>query len=475
MSETGRQWEGQIIAGKFELRAYLGGSEQGCVFEAERQGQQVAIKLIHANETQARNHLLRWAQTASLSHPHLVRLFETGRCRIGDADLVYVVMERADEALAEILPQRALTPAEAGEMLPPIVAALAYLHGQGFAHGSIQPSNILAVGEHVKISSDGICPIGAQQNRSSAYDAPELSGTGCSAAADVWSLGLILSQALTQQIPRWQESSGADSTFLEAVPQPFLDIVHNCLRRDPQSRWTAGDILARLQLSHRPPAMHPEAALQVPPARAPKNSSRLVPATVLIVLVGMIVLAIGKIRDRSQNRQDEVAVREPTPAAGEKTHKTASLSPHEAITAGTERPDAAPTDKSLSLSEPKQSATPSPAASADAASAFAESSAASDQATERVIPEVPQKARDTIHGTVKVGIRVDVDPSGQVTAVSIDSPGPSRYFANLAAGAARRWTFVPARADDGMTHRVWILRFEFAQAATKVFATRLRQ
>jgi TonB family protein len=339
-------------------------------------------------------------------------------------------------------------------MLQPVIGALSYLHGQGFSHGCMKPSNILAVGEQVKISSDGICPIGAQQKRSSTYDAPELSRTGCSSAADAWSLGLTLAQALTQQVPRWQESTGAEPALLGAVPQPFWDIARNCLRRDPESRWTTKDILARLQPSHPPPAMRPEAAPKIAPARAPTNWQRLVLATVLVALVGMIVLVTMKIRERSQNRQDEVAVPEPTPAAAEKTNKTTSPSPHGAITVETKQNAAAPTD---------------------AAPASAEPSAAGDQATKRVIPEVPQKARDTIHGTVKVGIRVDVDPSGQVTAVSIDSPGPSGYFANLAAGAARRWTFVPARVDDGMTHRTWILRFEFTQAATKVFPTQLRQ
>jgi TonB family protein len=91
--------------------------------------------------------------------------------------------------------------------------------------------------------------------------------------------------------------------------------------------------------------------------------------------------------------------------------------------------------------------------------------------TERVIPEVPQKARDTIRGTVKVQIRVEVDPSGQVTAVGIDSPGPSKYFLNLAASAARQWKFVPAATPDASAHRTWILRFEFTQGATKVFPT----
>jgi len=446
MSEMGRQWEGHIVAGRFELRAYLGSSERACVFETEHEGQQVAIKLIRANETEARDHLLRWAQTASLSHPHLVRLFETGRGRIGDTDFVYAVMERADETLAEILPQRPLTPAEAAELLPPVLGALAYLHGQGFSHACMKPSNILAVGEQVKISSDGICPIGARENRSKPYDPPELPRTGCSAAADVWSLGLILAQALTQQIPRSKESNGADSHSLEAVPQPFLDIARNCLRHDPQSRWRIEDILARLQPSHSPPAMHAEAAPEIAWAKKSTPWRKVLTGAALIALMGMIVFATIKTWDRSPGRQDEVAVPKSAPAATEKTKNTTSLSPLET--------PAAPSVAALGPQAP---------------------SAASDEVAKQVIPEVPARARDTIRGTVRVGIRVDVDLSGQVTTVSIDSPGPSRYFANLAAAAARQWAFAPARADEGTRPRLWLLRFEFTQAATKVFPTRLRQ
>jgi len=448
MSETERQWEGQIIAGKFELHAYLGGSENASVFESEREGQQVAIKLIRANETEARDHLVRWAQIATLSHPHLVRLFETGRCRIGDADFVYAVMERADETLAEILPQRSLTPTEVGELLPPVLNALTYLHNQGFSHAGMKPSNILAVGEQVKLSSDGVCPIGTRQSRSNPYDAPEVSRMGCSAASDVWSLGLTLAQALTQQIPRWQEGDGAHPAFLGAVPQPFLDIARNCLQHDPRSRWSVGDILARLQPSHPPLVVLPEAAPHIASAKASTDwRKRLLLGAALIALTGIVVFVTMKIGDRSENRENGIGVREPTPAATEKTKGSTSVSPHETI--------------------------PSPAAPTDAAPGSQAPSAASE-VTERVIPEVPAKARDTIRGTVKVAIRVDVDPSGQVTAVSIDSPGPSRYFANLAAGAARQWAFAPAPADDGARPRIWILRFEFTQGATKVFPTRFR-
>jgi TonB family protein len=66
----------------------------------------------------------------------------------------------------------------------------------------------------------------------------------------------------------------------------------------------------------------------------------------------------------------------------------------------------------------------------------------------QVLPDVPRKARDTIRGKVRVGVRVRVDPSGNVVGAKLDSPGPSRYFAQLALRAARRWKFRPAKVDD---------------------------
>jgi TonB family protein len=88
----------------------------------------------------------------------------------------------------------------------------------------------------------------------------------------------------------------------------------------------------------------------------------------------------------------------------------------------------------------------------------------------KVLPDVPQTARDTIWGTVRVGIKVSVDPSGNVTDATIDSPGPSRYFANLALQAAPQWKFASAR--DGSSD--WVLHFEFAANGTKASATRIK-
>jgi len=87
----------------------------------------------------------------------------------------------------------------------------------------------------------------------------------------------------------------------------------------------------------------------------------------------------------------------------------------------------------------------------------------------QVLPVVPQSARDTIRGTIRVSVKVAVDPSGSVTDAKLDSPGRSKYFANLALQAAQRWEFAPAKVDGRNVSSEWILRFEFEGTGTRVF------
>ena len=82
---------------------------------------------------------------------------------------------------------------------------------------------------------------------------------------------------------------------------------------------------------------------------------------------------------------------------------------------------------------------------------------------------MPQKARDTIHGTVRVSVKINVDSSGNVTSADLDSPVPSQYFADQALAAARRWEFAPAKVDGRNVATEWIVRFEFSQLDTQVF------
>ena len=168
-SELWKKWEGRVVEEKFPLQQWLGSSDHSIVFLTQRTGSEAkkaAIKLIPAEGRHQENSMVesskedsqlkRWAEAAKLSHPHLIRLLESGRCQIDGTQLLYVVMEFAEENLAEILPLRALSAGEASEMLQPTAEALAYLHQAGLTHGGIKPSNILAIDNQLKISADRI-------------------------------------------------------------------------------------------------------------------------------------------------------------------------------------------------------------------------------------------------------------------------------------------------------------------------------
>ncbi len=167
---------GQSVAGIFPLQEYLGGSDHSAVFLTycnSPQPAKAAIKLVLDIPERTKQRLSRWELAAHLSHPNLLRLFHTGRCRLGDTNLLYAVMEYADEDLSQIIPQRALTAEEAEQMLPSVVDALAYIHSKGLVHGHIKPANILACGEDVKLSTDTICETGEPVGAPDAHDAPE--------------------------------------------------------------------------------------------------------------------------------------------------------------------------------------------------------------------------------------------------------------------------------------------------------------
>jgi serine/threonine-protein kinase len=84
------------------------------------------------------------------------------------------------------------------------------------------------------------------------------------------------------------------------------------------------------------------------------------------------------------------------------------------------------------------------------------------------LPNVSRGALATIHGHVRVTVRVSVDASGAVVEDSFVNPGPSRYFARAASQAAKKWRFAPA-ADQPTRH--WILHFEFSRGGTAAHAS----
>ena len=451
MAEVWKQWEGQTVNGEFLLGEYMGGSQNGAVFQTrfgDPDPQPAAIKLIPENSPNAKNRLASWQSAINFSHPNLIRIFQAGHCRIGDAKLLYVVMEYADENLSQVVPRRPLTELEVAELLTPVLGALAYLHEKGLAHGGIKPANIMANGDQLKISSDGLRRAGEPISEPSGYDPPEATS---SSEGDVWSLGMTLVEVLTQRLPAWDRHAHADPIVPKTLPAPLLDIARHCLRRDPARRWTLADIAKRLN----PPMAAQRAEQSIQQSAVPGNTRYLIAAVIL--LLASIGLVSFKLLNHPSKTGGEI------PKAIGKPSKPPLPEPRPVPSAAlAEKQPETPAEKQAA-SAPAPIAVPAPPAQTPK---VAEPKAVSGGVIHQVLPDVPQKSLDTIRGTVRVGIKVSVDPSGKVSDATIESPGPSTYFANLALDAARKWKFAPSRSGSSD----WTLHFEFSPEGTQAFA-----
>src|SRR6266849_3251880 len=529
MAAAWEQFVGQIVDDEFPLEQLLASSDHRAVFltqHGDSQPQKAAIKLIHAEPATADLLLSRWRLAAQLSHPNLLRLLDFGRSCIEDANFLYVVMEFAEEDLSQILPQRSLTPAETRDMLEPVLDVLVYLHGKGLVHSHIKPSNILAAGDQLKLSSDTLASIAeprAPIARPSPYNAPEAATSGLSTASDVWSLGMTLVEVLTQRAPVVSPQAKSDAVVPDALPQPFLDIAHHALLHEPKRRWTTAEIAARLNptavaaaaagaQSISPLAVPLSSVPAVPAARlqtsryessAPKTqSSRPLSATqpkqtlvlpnnvvplagAILVVVAMIALPkILSHRPESSSSASTAASQPASPSkpAAQLAHRDtpppAKPAVPNSLKAGADKKPALTSRTSSPAPTRASSATaPAPAPAVLRTDTFPsanapKSSAASPahgEVLEQVLPDASEKARGTIHGTVRVTVRIHVEPGGNVSQANLDSPGPSKYFADLALQSARRWEFTAPEVNGHSAPSDWLIRFEFSQSGTQVF------
>jgi TonB family protein len=456
MSEAWKRWEGRTVDGRFPLQRFLGGSGHSAVFLTVTQPRgsdsaKAAIKLIPASARDANHQFFRWKAASELTHPNLIRIFEAGRGEVDGTELLYVVMEHAEENLSQILPERALTTEETRGMLPPVVRALQFVHDQGFVHGHIQPSNILAVADQVKLSSDTLGIAGERrgsERANSAYDPPEAATGTISTAADVWQLGMILIEVLTQHLPVWDRARISAPQVPAAVPEPFREIAGHCLQVDAGKRWTVGEILHqvdtdRVEAVQRGSERVEPAGPALRSSQAEKAASATASAAqgkeftkwpYWLGLAAVVVVAFFLIaRPKTSSRPAEEQSTQAQPSSAPEGSQSSQTSPGDTNTGTT-----------------------------------------SNGVVRQVMPQVSPSARRTIQGTIKVRVRVEVDASGNVTKTKLELSGPSQYFSRVAMEAAREWKFVPARADESGP-REWKLQFAFSRAKTGVSATRAKR
>ena len=541
MTDVWKQQVGQTIDGQFRLIQYLGGTDHSAVFLTEfgDKRQRFAIKLIGADPAEADSQLARLRRAARLSHPHLARTLQVGRAQVGSASVLYVVTEYAEEDLAQILPDRPLRPDEVREMLPLILDALQYLHSHGFVHARLKPSNILAVDEQLKLSSDGICAPherGSSGEKPSPYDPPELAPLGPSTAGDVWSLGMTLVEVLTQRLPIWEWTGHADPPAPRTLPAPFLEITRNCLRRDPAMRCTLREISENLEPQSAVALASARPASVVVPGRdtsystsvgvsaaasrtewtpphdgsaAPQKSlSRYgVQAAAFVLALAAILIVPRFLRQGAKPLESEpVSAAAPTtePVRTEPlktepvTTQPAKVEPRKPepeknVSAASENPPVKPHENhpkpaspaSRNAAEVNESrlsalkpAAPPPHVAETTAAASPKSNSSSNirpssftrgQIAHKVMPDVSQRALNTIHGKVRVSVQVSVDAAGKVTKASFEAPGPSRYFSDAALQAAQKWTFEPAKSNGENVPSQWLLRFEFDHTGPEAF------
>ena len=469
IAEIGRAWEGRMLEARLPLRQWLGNTDHSCVYLTEIAGPKspkVVVKIFPADFFDADHQLARWRALALLNSPYLLRVLDGGRSEIDHTPFFFVVTDFADEDLGQILPQRALTPDEVKELLPPVLEGLAYLHKNGFVHGHIQPSNIMAMGDKIKLPLDRVYKTGEPRDNTSPltpYDAPETATGTLTPAADVWSLGMFLIAALKQRPLAVPGNPPAAPKVPGDIPEPLRSIISDCLVLEPKNRSTIAEIGAWLQPTVSVTSTASAAAAKPAPVAKPAPALKPVPT-----------------RDSAPMRIVEVAESSPSPRrSGWRIGAPITvvalivalfLGPrmfshkHEPAPPITERPENAERPEVPEAKEAKPPATPAQNASQP-----------EDPIRHRVVPEVSASTKRKIHGIIKISVHVNVDPSGKVIAAKITSPSSSHYFNNLAEETAQQWEFAPPQQNGEAVPSAWQLRFQFSRKATAVVPSRTTQ
>jgi eukaryotic-like serine/threonine-protein kinase len=270
----------RLLGGRYELDGIVGRGGMAEVYRARdiRLDRVVAVKTLRddlARDQTFQARFRREAQSAaSLNHPSIVAVYDTGEDSSTTSHIPYIVMEYVDgRTLRDLLrDDRRLLPERALEITDGVLRALDYSHRHGIIHRDIKPGNVMLTRSgQVKVMDFGIARAvsdaqatmtqTAQVIGTAQYLSPEQArGERVDARSDLYSTGCLLYELLTGRPPFLGDSPVAiayQHVREDPIPPSHLDpevpawadgIVLRAMAKDPRERYqSAGDFRADIQ------------------------------------------------------------------------------------------------------------------------------------------------------------------------------------------------------------------------------------
>ncbi len=264
---------GTIIDGRYEVISRLGSGGMADVFLAKDQQLQrnVALKLLHRRFAEDPGFVERFRReahaAAGLQHPNVVGVYDRG-----DYDgTYYIAMEYlSGRSLKQLIRQEApLDPIRAVDIVLQLLKAARFAHRHGVIHRDLKPHNaIVDESDHVKVTDFGIARAGASDMTETGsimgtaqYLSPEQAqGHAVSETSDLYSIGVILYELLTGQVPFDAESAVTialkhvseaptpPTQVNPAIPPALEEVVLWTLNKNPADRpRTADELITALE------------------------------------------------------------------------------------------------------------------------------------------------------------------------------------------------------------------------------------
>ncbi|MGH2398394.1 MAG: Stk1 family PASTA domain-containing Ser/Thr kinase [bacterium] len=304
---------GTVIAQRYEILEPIGQGGMAHVYRARRRpdGQIVALKVLYEHYAGAPEFVTRFQRearsAASLTHPHVVRILDSGR----DNGTWFIAMEHVEgETLKQLVAREGALPVErACQIAGQVCEALEYAHSRGIVHRDIKPQNILvSSGGAVKVADFGIARAVAASTitqpgsvvGSAQYLSPEQArGDAAGEASDLYALGIVLYEMVTGRLPfdgetpvalalkHIQETPPPPRTLDERISPRVERIILCAMAKQPEMRYSSaaemrGDLMGHSDHWRDAPTMvlPPEERTAVlPPGSAPAASAGTPAAT----------------------------------------------------------------------------------------------------------------------------------------------------------------------------------------------------